>query len=164
MADETITKSTKAAIIIAIWSVVLLTIFVAFRSTDLLRLPTLISNLGGGSLFGGDGMVASLVGAVVSGLILVSWFGTGAFVFRYLNTESGDDHSRVLEIVQKLAVGAAITSLVWFFLGLAGLYSPIAAIVVTVLGFVEGGLSLSYIRRPASAGLPHGLSLASPKG
>ena len=85
MADDTPkAKSGSAAIIIAIWSAVLVTIFVAFRSSDLLKLRSLLGNLGGGPLFGGDGILASVVGAVVAVLILVSWLGIGTFLFRYL--------------------------------------------------------------------------------
>ena len=132
--------------LVAIFAAALLVVFIAFRSTDLLKLPTLVSNLGGGPLFGGEGILASLAGAVVSVLIVVSWFGTGTFVFRYLKIERSENHSHVLELVRNIAVGAIITSLIWFFLGLLGLYSPLAAIIVTVVGFVEGGISLARVR------------------
>jgi len=135
-------KTSNAGFAIAIWAAILVTVFVAFRSTDLLRLPSMLGNLGGGPLFGGEGILASIVGLAVSCLILVSWFGMGTFLFRYLKTERSDDHSPVLEVVRNIAVGAAITSLLWFFLGLAGLFSPIAAVIITVVGLVEGGLSL----------------------
>ena len=137
-------------LLVAIFAAALLVVFVAFRSTDLLKLPTLIGNLGGGPLFGGEGIVASIVGAVVSAIILVSWFGIGTFVFRYLKIERGDNHSHVLELVRNIAVGAIVTSLIWFFLGLAGLYSPLAAIILSVVGFVEGGLSLVRVREAKS--------------
>ena len=133
-------------ILVAIFAGAMLSIFVAFRSTDLLKLPTLVGNLGGGPLFGGEGILASIVGSLVSGLILVSWFGTGTFVFRYLRIERSENHSHVLELVRNIAVGAIVTSLIWFLLGLAGLYSPLAAIIVTVVGFVEGGLSFARVR------------------
>ncbi len=138
-------KTSNAGFAIAIWAAILVTVFVAFRSTDLLRLPSLLGNLGGGSLFGGEGILAVVVGAVVSGVVLVAWFGTGTFVFRYLKTESSDNRSRILEVVRNIAVGAAITSLLWFFLGLAGFYSTTAAIIVTLVAFVEGGLSLARV-------------------
>ena len=132
--------------LVAIFAAALLVVFVAFRSTDLLKLPVLIGNLSGGPMFGGDGIVASIVSAVVSGLILISWLGVGAFVFRYLKIERGDNHSHVLELVRNISVGAIITSLIWFFIGLAGLYTPLAAIIVTIVGFVEGGLSFTRVR------------------
>lgn len=147
-------KQGNAAIIIAIWSAVLVTIFVAFRSSDLLKLPSLLGNLGGGPLFGGEGILASVVGAVVAVLILVSWLGIGTFVFRYLKIERGKCYSRVLELVRNIAVGAIVTSLVWFFLGVAGLYSPLAAIIITVVGFLEGGLSLVRVREPKTDSRP----------
>jgi hypothetical protein len=147
MAEVDKTGSKNAAFLVAIWAAILVTVFVAFRSTDLLRLPSMLGNLVGGALFAGEGILASIVGAVVSCLILVSWFGTGTFVFRYLKTERNDNHSCVLEIVRNIAVGAAITSLLWFFLGLAGLFSPIAAVIITVVGLVEGGLSFAVASR-----------------
>ncbi len=136
--------------LVAIFAAALLVVFIAFRGSDLLKLPTLVGNLGGGPLFGVEGILASIVGAVISGLILVSWFGTGTFVFRYLKIERGENHSHVLELVRNIAVGAIVTSLIWFFLGLAGLYSPLAAIIVTVVGFVEGGISLARVREAKS--------------
>lgn len=132
--------------LVAIFAAALLVIFVAFRSSDLLKLPTLVGNLGGGPLFGIEGILASFVGAVVSGVILISWFGTGTFVFRYLKIERAENHSHVLELVRNIAVGAIVTSLIWFFLGLAGFYTPLAAIIMTVVGLVEGGLSLARVR------------------
>ncbi len=132
--------------LVAIFAAALLVVFVAFRSSDLLKLPTLTGNLGGGALFGGEGIVASIVGAVVSGLVLISWLGVGTFVFRYLKIERGDNHSHVLELVRNLAFGAIITSLIWFFLGLVGLYSPLAAVILTVIGIVEGGLSFTRVK------------------
>ena len=134
------------AVLVAVFAAALLVVFVAFRSSDLLKLPTLVGNLGGEPLFGGEGIVASVVGSIVAGLILVSWFGTGTFVFRYLKVERGENHSHVLELIRNTAVGAIVTSLIWFFLGLIGLYSPLAAIIVTVVGLVEGGLSFARVR------------------
>ncbi len=151
MASETPTKSTNAAFIIAIWALVLLMLFVAFRSTDLLKLPSLLGNLGGGPLFGGDGILASVVGAIVAGLILVSWLGTGTFIFRHLKIERSENYSQMLELVRSIAVGAIVTSLIWFFLGLAGLYTPLAAIIITVVTFIEGGLSLARVREPKTS-------------
>ncbi len=139
-------KGASNSVVIAIWAATLLVVFVAFRSTDLLKLPTLIGSLGGGPLFGGEGILASIVGAVVSGLILISWLGVGTFVCRYLKIERGENHSHVLELVRNIAVGAIITSLIWFFLGLAGLYSPGAAIALTVIGIGLAVLGLVRVR------------------
>jgi len=129
-----------------VWAAVLIIAFLAFRGSDVGKLGALVGNLGGGPLFGGEGLLASIAGAVVSGLILISWLGVGTFVFRYLKIERGENHSHVLELVRNLAVGAIVTSLIWFFLGLLGLYTPLTAIIVTVLGIVEGGLSFTRVR------------------
>jgi len=152
MADETNADSKNAAFLVAIWAAILVTIFVAFRSTDLLRLPSLVENVGGGALFGIEGILASVAGLIIAGLILVSWFGIGTFVFRYLGGEQSENHSGLLEIVRIIAVGAAISSLLWFFLGLAGLFTPLAAIIFTAIGFVEGGLNIARLRRNDTKG------------
>ena len=146
MANEEKKQGAGNVIVVVIWAATLLTLFVAFRSSDLLRLPTLVGNLGGGPLFGGEGFLGSLVGSLVAGLILVSWFGSGTFISRLITVERRAGNSHVLELVRNIAVGAVITSLIWFFLGLAGLYSPVAAIVVTIIGIGLAGLGLVRTR------------------
>ncbi|MGE3465758.1 MAG: hypothetical protein AB7J13_02400 [Pyrinomonadaceae bacterium] len=134
-------RSSGNAVLVAIFATALFVVFTAFRSSDLLKLPQLVGNLGGGPLFGGEGVVASVVGAVVSALILFAWFGMGGFVFRYLKAGvDSDPHG--FGFLQKIAVGSIITSLIWFFLGLAGLYSTMVAIILTTLCVIEGGLGL----------------------
>ncbi len=134
------------AVLVAIFAAALIVVFIAFRSSDLLRLPTLLGNLGGGPLFGGEGFLGTLVGSLVAGLILVSWFGTGTFISSFIKVERRDGDSHVLELVRNIGVGAVVTSLIWFFLGLAGSYSSVAAIVVTVTGLVLAGLGLVRAR------------------
>jgi len=146
VANEEKKQGAGNVIVVVIWAATLLTLFVAFRSSDLLRLPTLVGNLGGGPLFGGEGFLGSLVGSLVAGLILVSWFGSGTFISRLITVERRAGNSHVLELVRNIAVGAVITSLIWFFLGLAGLYSPVAAIVVTIIGIGLAGLGLVRTR------------------
>lgn len=129
----------------AVWAVALVVAFFAFRGGDVGKIGSLVGNLGGGSWFGSS-IVDSMVGGLVAGIILVAWFGVGTFVFRYLKVEKAEKHSHVLELVRNIAVGAAITSIVWFFLGLAGLYSTTAALIVTAIGALEGVLSLTRVR------------------
>lgn len=138
-------SNSTPAILFAAFAVVCLVAFLAYRGSDIGKLNSLIGDLGGVPLFG-PSIIDSFIGGLVAIVILVSWFGIGTFVFRYLKTAKGENHSHVLELVRNVAVGAAITSMVWFLLGLAGLYSPFAAIVLTVIGLVEGGLSFTHVR------------------
>ncbi|HMT06822.1 MAG TPA: glycosyltransferase family 39 protein [Pyrinomonadaceae bacterium] len=137
------------AILFAVFAVVCLVAFFAYRGGDIGKLGPLVGNIGGGSWFGAS-IVDSIVGGLVAAVILIAWFGVGTFVFRYLKVERMENHSHVLELVRNIAVGAAITSLVWFFLGLAGLYSTTAAIIVTAIGALEGVLSLTRVREAKS--------------
>ncbi len=122
------------AFVLAIWAAVLVTVFVAFRSTDLLRLPSLVGNLGGGSLVGGEGILDSLVGVVIGALIFASWLGLGTLIVSFL-PKLGDQPDNIwLATARNAAVGAIIWSLVWFFLGLLGLYSGVVAVGMTLFG------------------------------
>ncbi|HMU34008.1 MAG TPA: glycosyltransferase family 39 protein [Pyrinomonadaceae bacterium] len=121
------------AVIVAIWAAALLVVFVAFRSSDLLSLPKLLGNLGGGALFG-SGFVDSLVGAIAAGFVLAAWFGLGSVVSSFVKIERREGDSHILELARTVGVGSVLWSLVWFFLGLAGLYSTATAIITTVVG------------------------------
>lgn len=142
---ETTNKKGSNAIIIALWAAMLLVVFVAFRSTDLLRLPSLIGDLGGGALIG-SGIVDSFAGAVIAVIIFLSWFGLGTFVAGFIHTERKDGDSHVLELARNAAVGAILWSLVWFFLGLFGVYNSAAAISVTIIGVILAAFGLTRIR------------------
>lgn len=121
------------AVIVAIWAAALLVVFVSFRSSDLLSLPKLLGNLGGGPLFG-FGFVDSLVGAIAAGFVLAAWFGLGSVVSSFVKIERREGDSHILELACTVGVGSVLWSLVWFFLGLAGIYSTATAIITTVVG------------------------------
>jgi hypothetical protein len=145
IADKRVTNST-AAIIFAIWAAVLVIAFLAYRDADVGQLPRLLGTLGGGPLFGGEGLRDSLTGAVVAGLLGISWFGLGDFVFRFIETDKSENHSHLLELAMRIAAGSAIWSLIWFFLGALGAYGrPSAAVAVTV-GVVLAVLSIGRIK------------------
>ena len=121
------------SLIAAAWALVLLIAFLTNRGSDVGQLQKLIGSLGGGPLVG-TGFVDSVVGAIVALLIVISWFGVGNFVASFIKVTKSENHSHILELAMKTAVGAAIWSLTWFFLGIADAYNGIAAIVVTVIG------------------------------
>ena len=124
------------AIIAAIWAIVLLAAFFANRGSDVGQLQKLIGNLGGGPLLGG-GIADSFFAVLLSLLIVNAWFGVGNFAVSFIKTTKSERHSHILELAMKTAVGAAIWSIVWFFLGVAGAYSLlVAAFAVGVVGLV----------------------------
>ena len=119
--------------IVAIWAAALLVVFVAFRSSDLLSLPKLAGNLGGGALFGAA-FVDSLFGGVAAAFVFAAWFGLGSVVSLFLKVERRDGDSHILELARTIGIGSVLWSIEWFFLGVAELYSPTAAIVATLIG------------------------------
>ncbi len=142
MADETKKNSSNAAFVIAIWAAVLVTVFVAFRSADLLKLPGLAGNLGGGSWVGAD-RGYTVFGSLVAAAICVSWFGLGALILGFIGKET--DENRLLVFVRSTAAGAIAWSLVWFFLGLSGAYSQVVAIAAVVLGWAAAAVKIRML-------------------
>ncbi|MEQ1604042.1 MAG: glycosyltransferase family 39 protein [Pyrinomonadaceae bacterium] len=124
------------AFLMAVWAAILVTIFVAFRSTDLLRLTSLLDNLGGGPLFG-NSIVDSVYGIVAALLIFYSWFSIGTMIEFLIGIRPGEA-SWPLELARSFAIGAAAWSLIWFFLGIFGLYSSTTAIVCVVVSIANG--------------------------
>lgn len=127
------------------WAVVLLVAFFANRGEDVGRIHSLFANLGGGSIVG-SGIFSSLVGAMVASLIAASWFGLGSLITKFVVASRSAHHSHVLELAIKTAVGAAAWSLIWFFLGIFGLYNGLSAIITLIFGFVTTLLGLRRLR------------------
>lgn len=125
------------AVLVAIWAAALLVVFTAFRFDDILKLPSLVGNLGGGPLFGSG--IADSFAAVVAALVIgFSWFCLGSFIYSFIPASDDRASSFEMDIAKKAALGAAAFSLVWFFLGLAGLYNSIAASFSVLFGFLAG--------------------------
>lgn len=134
-----------AAVAFGVWAVILIVAFLAYRGSDAGELPNLLGTTGG-SLFGFEGFFDSLVGAVVSGVIATSWFGLGSFIFRFIQTEKSANHSHLLELAMKTAAGAAVWSLIWFFLGAAGMYNKGSALAASMFGLVLTILAFGRMR------------------
>src|SRR5690606_18298833 len=117
------TKSSVGPFLLAAFAAVCLLAFFSYRDDDVGRLGELVGKLGGGPLLG-SGIVDSVAGAVIALAIFFAWLGLGSFVVRFIPTKKGSEHSHVLELVIRVAVGAAVWSLIWFFLGIVGAYSP----------------------------------------
>lgn len=136
-----------AAIAVAVWAVLLLAAFFSYRGVDVGMLPKLVGSLGGGSFFGSTGLLDSFAGVAIAVLIGISWYGLGSFAAAYIKVSSSENHSPLLELSMKSAIGAAIWSLIWFFLGIVGAYTGAVAAIVVVAGLVLAGLSIWRIRK-----------------
>lgn len=126
-------RTSQAAILLICWAGILIVFFLASRGSDVGKLQKLIGNLGGGPLVGAE-LVDNVVGAIVALLIGISWFGVGNFASSFIEVKKSENHSHIFELAMKTAGGAAIWSLTWFFLGIAGAYNGTTAIIATVVG------------------------------
>lgn len=126
--------------LVAIWAAALIVVFVAFRSSDLLSLPRLIGNLGGGPPVGSD-ILMSLAGAVCALGIAFSWLGLGSVLLRLI-PETGAEKPVSLALAESMAIGAAVWSLLFFFIGLAGAYTPIVGVIAAISGGVLGAVAI----------------------
>ncbi len=95
---------------------------------------------------GGSGVVDSVVGALVAAGLATAWFGLGNFAVSFVKTSKSDNHSHLLEFAIKIATGAAIWSLVWFFLGVAGAYTKPVAIAAIVIGVVFAAIGVKRLK------------------
>ena len=136
------TNNGLVAAAFAVWAAVLLVAFFSYRGSDVGQLQNLIGNLGGGQLVANEGLTASFIGVVVAGFIYQSWVGTGVFVYRLLGIEI---RSVSLLLAVVTSIGAAVWSLIWFLLGLAGAYYFSVSVAAVVIGSI---LILVPIRRP----------------
>ncbi|MBC7898579.1 MAG: glycosyltransferase family 39 protein [Saprospiraceae bacterium] len=139
-------RSGVPAIIFGALAVALIIAFLSFRGSDVGQLPNLIGRIGGGPLLGGTGLVDSLAGAVIAFAIAVSWFGVGSFAVSFIKVFQRENQSRFLDLAMRTAIGAAIWSLIWFFLGLAGAYNGYTAAAALVAGLVLAGLNFRRLQ------------------
>ena len=135
-----------AAVAVAAFAGVLIAAFLANRGSDVGQLTKLAGNVGGETLFGLEGFRDSFVGTVIAILIGIAWFGLGNFAVSFFEKERNENRSHLLELAVKTAAGAALWSLIWFFLGVAGLYGAPAAVVTLASGLVLAGLGFRRIR------------------
>jgi hypothetical protein len=126
----------KAAFWIAIfWALGLAALFFAGRGNDVGRLPellvTFVSQFRG---FDPGILRDSAFGGVIAILVVLSWIGIGDLMERLLDRFGGADRKcEAWHWAKACAWGAGASSLLWFFLGLAGCYTqPLAAGVLLV--------------------------------
>ncbi|MEJ7623575.1 MAG: glycosyltransferase family 39 protein [Pyrinomonadaceae bacterium] len=123
-----------AAAAFAIFAVVCLVAFLANRGEDVGRLGQLAGSLGGGPWIGGGGLRDSLFGILTAVVLFTSWTGLGNLIVLLLKLPEAEHRSQLLEVTIRTAVGAAAWSLIWFALGVAGLYTPVVAAAAVAVG------------------------------
>jgi hypothetical protein len=128
-----------------VWALGLLIAFLSYRGEDVGQLSHLAGGLGGGSYFGGSGLLHSLLGATIALLILLAWFGPGRTIANALGILTSEG-SRWLTFAGATAIGAAAWSLVWFLLGLVGAYRKPTAVVALVIGLGLAAWHLKSLR------------------
>jgi hypothetical protein len=122
------------------WWLSLATAFLWNRGDDLGRLPALatsfVTGLVRGPVWNPAGLLASLAGAALAGLIGLAWYGLGDAIARLLPPlrNRPPDEARTAAIADVTLLGAAACSLVWFLLGTVHLYRVPAAVVVLLAG------------------------------
>src|SRR5436190_17901553 len=140
-AADTKPNDSLTAIIFAVFAVACIGAFLVYRGNDVGQLPTLVGNLGGGPVFG---PIDGLVGLFLAACIWAAWSGLGGMIVRWLTIETS-------HLMLSVPVGAAVFSLLWFFLGLAGVYSTILAWIIVFAGALSGLVALAGLfRRRAS--------------
>lgn len=140
-------------------------VFISYREADLGRLPALtgafVTSLIHERLCDPALAVQSLTGAVVALLIVLSWYGAGELIVslcRRLFAEASASEteavvSPALELARRCAYGAGLWSLLWFILGLCGLYRRLVAAAALACGLAlfAGSFRSAWIRRLAAA-------------
>ena len=124
MAEERSNNQTLAAACFAVFAVVCVIAFLAYRGSDIGQLPKLVGNLGGWPLFG---PIDSFVGLVLAGCVFSGWSGLGGLILRWFQMENLNFFSSA---ALRVSIGAAALSLIWFFLGLVGFYSTTFAWII----------------------------------
>ncbi len=119
------------------WWLSLAAAFLLNRGDDVGRLSSLTSAFLGalsrGPVFGLSGVLSSVAGLVLAGLIGLAWYGLGHAILRRISRSEGQEsrYQRLLRVAERALLGAAVWSIIWFFLGVGPLYrAPVAAIAL----------------------------------
>ena len=134
------------------WWLFLAIAFLWNRGNDVGRLPGLITSfvvsLAHGPVWGLTGLLASLAGAMLAGLIGLAWYGLGAAIARRLPRlrDGAPLEGRIGEIADLTLLGAAAWSLVWFLLGTVSLYRVPGAVAALLAGLALAAATLARDR------------------
>ena len=134
--SEAETKNSNQNLPIAVFAILTVSltgIFLSSRGADVRRLPSLLSDIAGGSLFSFDEFASSCSGVLIAVLIAAAWFGLGNIFTRLFEKET---IFNALSFARTCAFGAAVWSLIWFFAGLFNGYNRLTAIVALIVGLI----------------------------
>jgi len=141
------------------WWLSLAIAFLWNRGDDVGRLPSLtaafVASFAHGPLWGLAGLLASLAGAALAGLIGLAWYGLGDTMARRLPRHRDDDAPhprRIAEVADLTLMGAAAWSLIWFLLGSVYLYRVPVALLALLAGLALAAVSIAR-DRPSPRGI-----------
>ena len=128
--------------------------FLAYHHDDLQRalttIPPLAAFVSRRGLLRAPELAASCGGAAVAALIVLAWYGIGHLVARGVAPAGADKGSDVLSEARAIAHGAGFWSLLWYGLGMAGLYTTGSAVAAVAVGVVLGVWALARRRSQAA--------------
>ena len=113
-------------------------------------------------ILGLPGAAQSAAGALAALLVVIAWYGHGDVLLRWIRSAGdtrsrpGPPFSRALDVARACALGAGAWSLLWFALGLAGLYRT-----STALAALAYGLALAALAVVRSRGTPRAVKGAA---
>ena len=127
--------------------------FLAYHHDDLQRALSTISPLAAfvsrRGLLRAPELAATCGGAAVAALIVLAWYGIGNLVARRVAPAPAETSRDVLTEARAVAHGAGFWSLLWYGLGMAGLYTTGTAVAAIAAGAVLGVWALARRRSPA---------------
>ncbi len=131
-----------ASLIASAWGLALLVVFLQHRGDDVGQLPSLVRafrlSLRGPHVASVHGILQILAAELVAAAIVGSWLGFGGALMRlaprWFGSGAHATRSGALDVARRFGLGAGACSLTWFGLGVAGLYRPVAAMVVAGIG------------------------------
>lgn len=128
----------------AVGLVILSGIFFSFRQNDLGQFPNLLSHFlqsfGQGKILSTQAVAECCGGIFIASLILLAWIGLGALVIRHLAKNEFSSNS--LRVAWYCGIGSSLWSTLWFFLGLANLFSKSLALVLILIAAPFGAYEL----------------------
>jgi hypothetical protein len=143
--------------LVAVGALTLIGAFLAQHRAELEFLPSALGALAADARrhgllslsAGGEGAA----GAFAAVAVVAGWFGFGDVLLRLISSETmaspdgRPGRSRALYVARASGLGAGAWSLVWFALGLAGLYRPLVALAASALGLALAGRAGAAWRR-----------------
>jgi len=144
--DGLVNSALTATAGVMIGVVILAAIFFSYRVQDVGQLSALLheffTSMGREQIVQWSTLGGKVAAICITGFIVCSWWGVGILVERWLKLEI---KSRALRVAWQTAMGASLWSLLWFALGLVGLFRQSIAV-----GLLLAGMSFVVLAiRPA---------------